>query len=53
MDNEKQELTISFSNFLGSVKRFFLRLLSIADEVDKPAVDENIRKDVEFQGFNI
>jgi len=53
MVNEKQELTISFSNFVGSVKRFILRLLSIADEVDKPAVDENIRKDVEFQGFNI
>jgi len=53
MDNEKHELTISFSNFIGSVRRFFLRLLSIADEVDKPAVDENIRKDVEFQGFNI
>jgi len=53
MEEEKKELQISLGYFLRSIRRFFVGLLSVAEEVDKPGIDETIRKDVEFQGFNI
>jgi len=53
MEEEKEKLKISFSQFVKSIQGFFYRLLSIGDEVDKSAADESIRKDVDFQGFNV
>jgi len=53
MEEEKEAVKISFEYFSKSIRGFFLRLLSIGDEVDKTAADESIRTDVGFQGFNI